>query len=350
MRKRKEQAEITNQEIVSVGQSLEAGRKAKGLSIEAASKSLCITKRILTRLEKECDDLPRDVYTVGFVRSYATFLGLDADALVSAFRGNASISLMKNCDESKFPSPLPQAGIPRFKYIAASVVLLVVIVVGVQFSAPSTTSTQQSDGETTPTVAEIAPPTSTSVSDIQNITPISDVPAADEEVAEASPTDELSSAVETPQSSQTGGVVMKISQESWVEVTDPSGRVIISRVFKKGESYPFEVSLTDFKIHTGNAGGITFVVGKSQTLPLGKTGEIRKDLSFNVDKIRAESVRTGKPVSADEAPTSDPETRRPASVKREISADKTLTETVSADDDVAVTTSEAGDEEPASKE
>lgn len=303
MRKRKEQTEITDQEIISVGHSLEAGRKAKGLSIEAASKSLCITKRILTRLEKECDDLPRDVYTVGFVRSYATYLGLDADALVSAFRGNSSISLIKTCDESKFPSPLPQAGIPRFKYIAASVILLVVIVVGAaQYGSPSTTPSQQSDAETTETVADVTPPTFTSINEIQNVTPISDQPisdGADDKVAETSSTDDVFSAVETPQASQTGGVIMKISQESWVEVTDPSGRVIISRVFKKGESYPFEASLTDFKIHTGNAGGITLVLDDYETPLLGKQGEIKRNISFSVDKLRTESSKT-KPASVDE--------------------------------------------------
>ncbi len=292
MRKKKEQAEIIDQEIISVGHSLEAGRKAKGLTIETASKSLCITKKILTRLEKECDDMPRDVYTVGFVRSYATFLGLDADALVSAFRGNASISLIKTGDESKFPSPLPQAGIPRFKYIAASLVLLVILVVGAQYGALTPTSIQDSIVATAPIVADspLEPDSITLVNDPDEVTsPIPDE-VVEPKVTEAAPTDDQS--ITSKES-----VVMKISQESWVEVTDPSGRVIISRVFKKGESYPFEATLTDFKIHTGNAGGISLVFDDYQTPALGKQGEIKRNISYSIDKLRAESSKAVKPAA-----------------------------------------------------
>ncbi len=298
---------MSDQEIVSVGQSLEAGRKAKGLSIETASKSLCITKKILTRLEKECDDLPRDVYTVGFVRSYATFLGLDADALVSAFRGNACISLIKTCDESKFPSPLPQAGIPRFKYIAASVVLLVVIIVGAQYGSPSTTPLQEAIVNSMPTVEEVVP-------QHENITLVNDTDRPSSPISipdeddDSKATAETTTPAETIQSSKADGVVMKISAESWVEVTDPSGRVIISRVFKKGESYPFETTLTDFKIHTGNAGGISLVLDDYQTPTLGKQGEIKRDMSFSVDKLRAESTKALKSVSDDGGePVSSPQ-------------------------------------------
>lgn len=293
MRKKKEQAEIIDQEIISVGHCLEAGRKAKGLSIEVASKSLCITKKILTRLEKECDDMPRDVYTVGFVRSYATFLGLDADPLVSAFRGNASISLIKTGDESKFPSPLPQAGIPRFKYIAASVVLLVILVVGAQYGSPSLMSGDHSSVASEMPLAEQdnQPENVTLVNDAEE-TPalIPDESVDSKEVSQTSPSDETTNPSKD-------SVVMKISQESWVEVTDPSGRVIISRVFKKGESYPFEATLTDFKIHTGNAGGISLVLDDYQTPALGKQGEIKRNISYSIDKLRAESSKAVKPAA-----------------------------------------------------
>src|ERR687894_1024136 len=70
-----------------IGPVLERARKDKGLSLEEAERATKIRKRYLDGLER--DDysvLPDAVYARGFLKTYATFLGLDGDGLSQELR------------------------------------------------------------------------------------------------------------------------------------------------------------------------------------------------------------------------------------------------------------------------
>jgi hypothetical protein len=72
--------------VLGVGLVLQEARIRQGASLEEVERSTCIRRANLELLEEErFDELPGDVYAAGFVRSYAGFLGLDADRLVEAF-------------------------------------------------------------------------------------------------------------------------------------------------------------------------------------------------------------------------------------------------------------------------
>jgi len=61
-----------------LGQWLRDARQAKGLSLEQAEAKTRIRAKFLVALEEGNDgDLPAEIYTRGFVRNYALFLGLD---------------------------------------------------------------------------------------------------------------------------------------------------------------------------------------------------------------------------------------------------------------------------------
>ncbi|MBI3292879.1 MAG: DUF4115 domain-containing protein [Elusimicrobia bacterium] len=67
----------------SVGLTLQKQREARRVSIEAASRSTRIALKFLLAMEQErWEYLTTEVYRVGFLRRYADFLGLDAEALV----------------------------------------------------------------------------------------------------------------------------------------------------------------------------------------------------------------------------------------------------------------------------
>lgn len=71
---------------ISVGQLLKGTRESLGISLETAAHTLRISASHLIRLEVDHDTLVCDVYTLGFLRSYAKFLGLNANALIQKFR------------------------------------------------------------------------------------------------------------------------------------------------------------------------------------------------------------------------------------------------------------------------
>lgn len=73
--------------MATVGETLRRARHAQGISLEQAAEETRIRRSYLAALE--ADDaaaLPAPVYTRGLLRTYATFLGLNADALVDDYR------------------------------------------------------------------------------------------------------------------------------------------------------------------------------------------------------------------------------------------------------------------------
>lgn len=70
-------------EPMSIGEYLKRSRLARRLQLEDISQELHIRTQYLVALEEDkWDKLPGEVYAIGFLRSYARFLGVDADALV----------------------------------------------------------------------------------------------------------------------------------------------------------------------------------------------------------------------------------------------------------------------------
>lgn len=71
-------------ESMSIGEYLRRTRLARGLDISDISQSLHIRRDYLEAIEHDdWDKLPGEVYGIGFLRSYARHLDVDADALVS---------------------------------------------------------------------------------------------------------------------------------------------------------------------------------------------------------------------------------------------------------------------------
>lgn len=73
--------------LETVGQDLRAARIRRGDDLGAVSRALKIRKDHLDALENDRqEDLPGRTYAIGFVRSYARYLGLDANMLVERFK------------------------------------------------------------------------------------------------------------------------------------------------------------------------------------------------------------------------------------------------------------------------
>ncbi len=85
------------------GQALAAKRGERGLSIEQVEASTRIRANHLRALEADqLDKLPAPVYTKGYLRNYATYLGLDADELLAALpRNGRPPSLALGMEESE---------------------------------------------------------------------------------------------------------------------------------------------------------------------------------------------------------------------------------------------------------
>ncbi|HET6748974.1 MAG TPA: RodZ domain-containing protein [Actinomycetes bacterium] len=73
--------------LPSIGEALRSAREAQGKSVEEASAATRIRPSYLEALEQErFDELGGNVYAKGFLRSYASFLGVDPAPLLEAYR------------------------------------------------------------------------------------------------------------------------------------------------------------------------------------------------------------------------------------------------------------------------
>ncbi|NIM03731.1 DUF4115 domain-containing protein [bacterium] len=71
----------------NIGKILQEARRCKEISLQQVSQETKISREYLEALEKEeYDVFPAKVYVVSFIRSYARYLGLDAEAIVHAYK------------------------------------------------------------------------------------------------------------------------------------------------------------------------------------------------------------------------------------------------------------------------
>ena len=74
-------------EVHKLGEVLRAAREAKGVDLTRVERETKIRERYLSALERgDYRELPGAVYTKGFLRNYAAYLGLDPEYLIDLYR------------------------------------------------------------------------------------------------------------------------------------------------------------------------------------------------------------------------------------------------------------------------
>jgi cytoskeleton protein RodZ len=292
--KRSARTENTVLEAARVGEELREARIALGISVEDAATQLRINKRYLQALEEgRVKDLPGAAYAVGFVRSYATALGLDADDAVRRFRDMSGTAVAKSGD-LVFPEPVPRRGIPTGVLAALGLALAMAgYVAWYQWSGR---------GER---VVDAVPP----------------LPPRLERAAEGQGAREIPAApvVEPPAPAPVAAppppridpdkprVVVRAKGESWVQIRDnTANRVITDRVMRAGET-----------IEIPNRAGIVLTTGKAENLdilldgqdvdPFGGPG-VRRSIALEPERLRPPPAQANTPAPAPRPPAATTQT------------------------------------------
>lgn len=114
-----------------LGEMLRSARESRGLDRARIERDTRIRERYLSALERGAyDELPGDVYARGFLRTYATYLGLDPDAMTALYR----LETRRPTDRSRRPparvramgSPQPRAFVLAPGAVAAAVLTVLV--------------------------------------------------------------------------------------------------------------------------------------------------------------------------------------------------------------------------------
>jgi cytoskeleton protein RodZ len=112
-----------------VGAELRDARALRGWDLEALAESLRIRASYLKAIEDgRVSELPGNAYALGFLRTYASALGLDPDDITRRFR--AEVAEVNARTELTFPAPVPDRGVPAGVVVLLGLVLAVGAYVG----------------------------------------------------------------------------------------------------------------------------------------------------------------------------------------------------------------------------
>ena len=284
-----------------VGAELRAARLRLGWRLPDVAATLRIRLPYLEAIEEgRLADLPGNAYAVGFLRSYATMLGLDAAEVARRFRAEAQEVNRK--PDLAFPAPVPERGVPAGAVILLGVVLAagayaawykfsgdrptaaVVVPAVPERLAPLAGDRAAPPSNPSPQVASILPAPSAPVA------PLSPMPPAPLPAAPATPVavaPPVVVPVPVPVSpGDTSRVALRFKADAWVLVQEKQGAIVYRGTKHAGDTWPVPKG-KQLLMTTGNAGGVEVLVDGLVTPSLGAVGVMRKDVPLDPDVLKA---------------------------------------------------------------
>ena len=246
MEQEQEKTTEVNGEATTVGMFLKYTRMKQKKSIEAVSDALCIRKIYIQALEEDdYETLSPVPYGIGFVRSYAKYLGLNPDKIAQYYKQQATPQKEKQAPVVVTTHPEKTMPSRRQIYIAlAAIVLLYVLWLLLRF-LPTQSNEKPVAPEKEVPVIEVMPFNEDVSDEIYKIEELGMVENVDQpatqSVSEAQSEDQVTvvedSYVEPEEDTASKSrVVLKFKGDSWVELKDAE-KTYLSGVHGKGFEY-----------------------------------------------------------------------------------------------------------------
>lgn len=291
----------------TLGQFLRDARAARGEEVSLIAAKLKMRAEQLAAIE--ADDyakLPGRAYAVGFVRAYARYLGLDADAMVQRFKDESAATDAAKPVELVFPEAVDEPRMLPNGSILIWAMLIALLIYGISYltmpSRKAATSAkadipaviiEEPSAAAKPevSVTEAWRPVSTEppvayVNGTQ-VLPAADAPEASGLLA-ADATPALTFAIaqvgevavdSNPTAPAAGAsrITLKALEPTYIQIRDTQLRgragILVARVLNTGESFQAP-DRTGLVMQTGNAGGLQVEVDGRALGVLGKSGEV----------------------------------------------------------------------------
>ena len=309
-------------QAASLGDMLQTARAAKAFSLQDVSDNLRYSVKQIDALEKGAFDLlPDPMITRGFIRNYARLLEIDAEPLLASYRqsvASESDNLIAMRPTMR-PVQLTEESQPWLKYILASIVVVLLLLAWLfyvdympkpsndaadQTSAPEVI--EESSSSAAEPLPEIALPAAQRLAEVEAATTDSvadssfalNLPAQQAtNVADVKPADVMSQrdfkplALPLNQPSQLPVIAaqakpadktvsMAFTAQTWVSVTDKSGKVVLEKILHNGDQETINSALP-LNLVIGNASGTKLNFG-------GKDIDLAPNTKDNVARITLE--------------------------------------------------------------
>jgi len=294
----------------NVGADLRLARQHLGWDLPALSARLRIRLPYLEAIEDgRLDDLPGNAYAVGFLRAYASAVGLDADEIARRFR--VEVADVNTPTQLAFPAPVPERGVPALAVVLVGLVIVIgayaawyrlsgsrdvqqqpVAALPAQL-APLAPSDAQMAAGVSPTaekpVVSIPVPIPVPVSTIPGVTPAPAPANAGTAAPAVQPVEQPAADTSHALASLNpdgGRLALRGSADAWIQLRDKAtGSVVLEHMLKAGEVFPIP-NRTGLLLTTGNAAGSVLLLDGQSTPSLGGDGVVRRNLPLEIDQVR----------------------------------------------------------------
>jgi cytoskeletal protein RodZ len=275
-------------ELASFGEELRREREIRGISLKEIADATKISKRFLDAIERNDHRiLPAPVFTRGFVREYAKYLGLNADEMVNRYNyaaaGDDRIEKSAHLERLVAPPPPPVkekpfkvSGIPPWyaridrNVIVTAIIIIALAVLGywaVRSKRERSAAAREEAQTVTTATTHTAPK------------------AAATATTASTPPEAMNSAAD-----QTLHLVVEATGRSWI-VLEADGKTVFNDEMRKGERATYDAK-ERFRFRTiGNAGGIAMTLNDVTIPPFGGDGDVVHDKVLDRELLARERAQ-----------------------------------------------------------
>ena len=304
---------------LSVGEILLRTRTHYGHSLEQIESVLRIRAGLLEALEQDdISKLPGRVYAIGFIRSYAEYLGLDGDQIVNLFKQQLGKNALR--PEYNFPVAADESIRPDLTVFVISLIGLAIVFgcytlstgfranpIPEEIAASSIENIKELGADKEPwppKVEDVMPELVNGAVDVENLT------ATEEADSEASSKTQEIEPVESedavgqdtgqenaaPSENNTepkvthndAGKAIRIfaKDPTWMQIKNAEGETVFTGILKRGKDIVVPENAMGWRMDTGNAGGIDIFIGEEKLPPLGENGIVVRRVPLFAEALR----------------------------------------------------------------
>lgn len=328
----------------SIGADLRAARLARGETTADVAHQLRLREGYIEAIESgNFEVLPGVTYAIGFLRSYARYLRLDADDLIQRFK--EEVSDITPPADLAFLEPVSESRVPRGGLVVLAVLLAVaayggwyylstrdltvadlVPAVPEQFSNVMTAPDRPEPSPQPSELGGLVPPgpdDDVAESGLTDST-VDDVPAAPERLGSSGVPDgapapagpetvpgsspaipavppvagagesaaraDASTSAEGPRIYGEGNagsrITLRAGGESWIQVRASDDTLLMTRTLRPGDSYKVP-NQSGLKLMTGNAGALEILVDGEMAPAIGAMGAVKRNVMLEPDRLKA---------------------------------------------------------------
>jgi cytoskeleton protein RodZ len=275
--------------LESVGQDLRKARERKGEELDHISRLLKIRRDYLTLIEEgDAHLLPGRAYAIGFVRSYATYLGLNGEEYVERLK--AEIAGRGDNKEVENSAPSPEYKWLQGQWLVGGLLLVALLYAGYYLIV---SATQLSEQPVKPVPERLAaeaglPPASASASAPPAVAAL---PAPTAPVAAVSPAAQAPAPTLPP--GRTYGVqntssriTLRVHRQTPVTVAGANNRMFINRLLQPGDTY-LVPNLTGLRLSVPDSGAVELLLDGNSVGFAGQNGVATNGFPLNPQELSA---------------------------------------------------------------